>query len=67
VQAVFLVDGFVAGSWSAARKRATATLTLAPFERLPAVVRDELAAEAEALLRFAEPDAAEQRVEFSRA
>ena len=67
VKAAFLVDGFAAGSWSMARKRDTATLTLAPFERLPAGVADELAAEAEALLRFVEEDAAKHRVEFSRA
>jgi hypothetical protein len=65
VKATFLVDGFAAGSWSTARKRDTATLTLAPFERLPRADADRLAAEAEALLRFAEPDAAKQRVEFS--
>jgi hypothetical protein len=65
VKATFLVDGFVAGTWTAARKRDTATLTLAPFERLARPVKDELAAEAEELLRFAEPEAADRRVEFS--
>jgi hypothetical protein len=66
VKATFLVDGFVAGSWSTARKRDTATLTVEPFGKLARPVKDELAAEGEALLRFAEPDAAKQRVEFSR-
>jgi hypothetical protein len=66
VKATFLVDGFAAGSWSTARKRDTATLTVEPFGKLARPVKDELAAEGEALLRFAEPDAAKQRVEFSR-
>ena len=67
IKATFLVDGFAAGSWSIARKRDTATLAFAPFERLSRAVRDELAAEAEALLPFAEADAAEHRVEFTGA
>ena len=67
VKPTFLVDGFAAGSWSMARKRDTATLTIAPFEKLPgAPVAGELAAEGEALLRFVEEDAAKHRVEFSR-
>jgi Winged helix DNA-binding domain len=65
VKATFLVDGFAAGSWSMARKRDTATLTIAPFEKLPRAVAGELAAEGEALLRFVEEDAAKHRVEFS--
>jgi hypothetical protein len=65
VKATFLVDGFAAGSWSMARKRDTATFTIAPFERLPRPVADELAAEGEALLRFVEQDAAKHRVEFT--
>lgn len=67
IRATILVDGFVAGTWTMARKRDTATLTIAPFEKLPKRVRDELAAEAEALLRFAEPDAAKRRIEVSGA
>jgi hypothetical protein len=65
VKATFLVDGFAAGGWSMARKRDAATLTIAPFERLPRPVADELAAEGEALLRFVEEDAAKHRVEFT--
>ena len=65
VKATFLLDGFVAGSWSMARKRDNATMTVAPYGRLPRAVKDELAAEGEALLRFVEPDAARHRVEFS--
>jgi hypothetical protein len=65
VRATFLVDGFVAGTWTMARKRDTATLAMSPFEPLKRPVEAELAAEAEELLRFAEPDAAKRRVEFS--
>jgi hypothetical protein len=57
VQATFLVDGMVAGLWRSARKGKQASLTLEPFEPLPAPVLAELKAEAERLLRFAEPDA----------
>ena len=57
VKATFLLDGVVAGTWSIEVKRKVATLTLAPFGSLPKRARPELDAEAEALLRFAEPDA----------
>jgi hypothetical protein len=57
VRATFLVDGFVAGTWSVERKRRVAALTLAPFERLPKRTVKALADEAEALLRFMEDDA----------
>jgi hypothetical protein len=65
IKAVFLVDGFAGGSWSTTRSRQAATLTIAPFARLARSVRDELAAEAEALLGFVADDAATHRVEFS--
>jgi hypothetical protein len=65
VRATFLVDGFVAGTWTMARNRDTATLAMSPFEPLERPVKAKLAAEAEKLLRFAEPDAAKRRVEFS--
>jgi hypothetical protein len=55
----FLVDGFVAGTWSITRKTKSATLALVPFGKVTRKVRDELAAEGEALLRFAEEDARE--------
>ena len=67
VKAAFLVDGFVAGSWTVARKRDTATLALAPFAKLPRAAAGALEQEAESLLRFAEPDAAKHRVEVSAA
>jgi hypothetical protein len=67
VQATFLVDGFVAGSWAIEGKRGTATLTLSAFEPLARPVKEQLAAEAEALLRFLDDDgAATPRVAFAQ-
>ena len=66
VKAVFLVDGTGAGSWSMARKGDKATLTLAPFAPLQRKVADELVAEAEAMLAFAEPDAGARAVEIAK-
>jgi hypothetical protein len=48
VAQTFLVDGFVAGTWKAEKRK----LRLEPFERLPKVIRDEAAAEAERLEAF---------------
>jgi hypothetical protein len=55
--ATFLVDGSVAGTWRSERSRDRATLALDRFEPLPRRVDRELVAEAEAMLRWAEPDA----------
>lgn len=57
VLATFLVDGIVAGTWAVDRKRATATLTLRPFASLTVNVKRELESEADAALRFIEPEA----------
>jgi hypothetical protein len=57
VRATFLVDGIVRGTWSIAVKRRVATLALEPFEALTKRAVRELECEAEALLRFVEPDA----------
>lgn len=56
IPATFLVDGVVAGTWTMERKRDTATLTLAPFAKLPVAAARELKAEGEALLRFTDGD-----------
>jgi hypothetical protein len=53
----FAVDGAVAGSWRVERTAKKATLTIDAFEKLPRTARDELRDEAEALVRFVEPDA----------
>lgn len=65
VRATFLVDGMVAGTWSVKRTTRRATLTLAPFGRLPAAARRELAAEAEGLLAFAEAPGVAAEVAFA--
>lgn len=57
IRAPFLVDGRVAGTWTATRKRDRAVMQLAPFEPLPRGAVEELVAEGEALLRFVEEDA----------
>ena len=48
----------MAGTWRVERKKAIATLRLAPFAALATPDAAALAAEGEALLRFLEPDAA---------
>jgi len=65
VLATFLLDGFVAGTWSITRKKNAATLDIAPFAKLSRKDRDALAAEGEKLLRFAEDDAEKYEVKFS--
>jgi hypothetical protein len=62
---VFLVDGFVAGTWELERTRHSAVLAAAPFETLPRTARTQLADEGTALLRFAEPDARTAEVRFA--
>lgn len=62
VPATFLVDGFVAGTFKVERKRKTATLTLSPFGKLLKKDLRALEAEGEALLSFAEPEAATSEI-----
>jgi hypothetical protein len=57
VAATFLVDGFVAGTWSVEQTKRVATLTLTPFERLTRQDREALIEEGERLARFVEADA----------
>ncbi|HEV7884773.1 MAG TPA: winged helix DNA-binding domain-containing protein [Solirubrobacteraceae bacterium] len=64
VRATFLVDGTVAGTWTIEAKRKLATLRIAPFATLGTRVRAALAEEGEALVRFAEPEAAAHAVTF---
>lgn len=63
----FLVDGFVAGTWKAARARKAASLTLTPFGPLTAAARKALTREGESLCRFLEPEAATHAVAFEAA
>ena len=66
VAPTFLVDGFVAGTWGAARKKQDAALTLEPFEPLAKKAKADLEAEAERLVRFVEPEATSFAVRFAR-
>ncbi|WP_437587314.1 winged helix DNA-binding domain-containing protein [Sorangium sp. So ce1000] len=62
----FLVDGFVAGTWTVERKKATAALVLDPFDALARAAREQLAEEGESLLRFVEEDASAFEVRFEK-
>lgn len=57
VKSTYLVDGLVAGLWTAEKKRGVATLTLTPFGRTLKKTATELEREGTGLLRFLEPDA----------
>jgi hypothetical protein len=60
VPATVLVGGFVRGTWKTERTRGKVSLVIEPFEPLPKMDRDALAAEGERLIRFlAEPEGAE--------
>ncbi|TWD80200.1 winged helix DNA-binding protein [Kribbella amoyensis] len=62
VKSTYLVDGRVAGLWTAERKRGVATLTLTPFGKLLKKHLTALEREGTALLRFLEPDATSSAV-----
>lgn len=57
IAATVLVDGFAVGTWKIERSRTAAKMAIEPFAPFTARTRKEVAAEADALLRFAEPDA----------
>ena len=61
----FLVDGFVAGVWTIARKSGEAVLEVAPLGRLTKRDRGVLAEEGERLARFVQPQAKSYAVRFS--
>ncbi len=63
----FTYDGFVGGMWQWEVKRGVATIVANTLEKLPRAAMDEIDAEAEALLRYLEPDADEFVVNLSRA
>jgi hypothetical protein len=65
ILASFLVDGVVSGGWTVERKKKSATMKIEPFVKLIKKVRDQLAAEGEALLRFAESDAETLSIAFA--
>jgi hypothetical protein len=57
IEATFLVDGKVAGTWRLASGKNDAVVRMAPFARLARADRAALVAEAEALARFMAPEA----------
>ena len=57
VEAVFLVDGFAAGTWSLATTKADAVVRIHPFGTLARSERAAAIAEGEAIARFMAPDA----------
>jgi hypothetical protein len=65
IRPTFLLDGFVAGIWSAQVKGKKATLTITPFARLPKGAKGELTDEAEALLAGVYPGATNRSVAFA--
>lgn len=64
VAATVLVDGTVAASWTQTRTDGTASLNVQPFRRLVAADRDAIEAEADRLLSFTYPDAADRRIQI---
>jgi Winged helix DNA-binding domain len=66
IAATFLVDGFVAGTWSVERKKDAVTLSVEPFEPLTKKTQGDLAAEADGLVRFVEQSARSFDVRFAR-
>jgi hypothetical protein len=64
VEAVVMVDGFAAGTWSVARAKTEALLRVSPFGRLASKDRVAIEAEARALVAFLAPDATTTGVRF---
>jgi hypothetical protein len=62
IRPTFLLDGMVAGTWSAEGKGKKATLTVSPFGRLPRGAKAALTAEGEALLAGVYPAATNRAV-----
>ncbi|WP_214102819.1 winged helix DNA-binding domain-containing protein [Acrocarpospora catenulata] len=62
IRPTFLVDGMVAGTWSLAATRRTATLTLTPLQPIPPATRRKLTTEAERLTAFCHPEAGDHQV-----
>jgi hypothetical protein len=54
---IFLVDGFVAGTWKIERTQTKTTLRLSPFAPVPRAARGELVEEGERLVRWIDEDA----------
>ena len=65
VAQTILVDGMVAGTWTATTVRGTATIAVSPFGRLAKADRAALTDEGERLARFVAPDAKGHGVTFA--
>jgi hypothetical protein len=65
VEAVVMVDGFAAGTWSLVRAKKEAMLWVSPFVRLSRRDRAPVEAEAQELLSFLAPDATTTGVRFA--
>jgi Winged helix DNA-binding domain len=65
VEAVVMVDGFAAGTWSLVRAKNDAVLRIAPFARIAPRDRVAVEAEGETLLQFLAPDATVAGVRFA--
>jgi Winged helix DNA-binding domain len=65
IVATFLVDGFVAGTWTSALDKGVATIELAPLHTIGRADRRALGDEAERLIRFIEPDADRHEVRWT--
>jgi hypothetical protein len=65
VAATFLIDGYVAGTWSTELKKKLATVTLVPFGGLRKGDRAALTEEAERVLRLQAPDSVSYAVEIA--
>jgi hypothetical protein len=66
VPATFLVDGFIAGLWTAETKKGIARLVVKPLIALSKPARAALTDEGGALLRFLEPDAKTHAVDIAK-
>ena len=65
ILATFLVDGFVAGTWTSETAKGVATIELRPLQQIGKVDRQGLIDDAERLIRFIEPEAERHDVRWS--
>ena len=65
MRTIFLVDGFVAGTWQVEKSRRSATLVIEPFQGLSEETRAALIKEDQQLVRFVEEKATTTQVEFA--
>ncbi|MBM9469370.1 winged helix DNA-binding domain-containing protein [Nakamurella leprariae] len=65
IDPLVLIDGMAAGKWSSAASRSLATVTVQPFQRVPAAARRAVEAAAVSLTALLHPRAADTRVQWS--